>query len=334
MSKKKRMLPQAVFIACEGRSTEKNYFRMIGEMFGDELNYALTVYPDEDEAKPKSDPLGLIHEAIRRKDEGFDELWAVFDKDGYTKHEDAFKLAKENDVRIAFSGIAFEEWVLLHFGRFSASFNKSDCKDANRKYIECGSHKQSGDCSGTRCVAGYMREHNLFPDYSKSSDRSIYPFLRNKTNDAIHNSAWLRYVMREEIRQAGERIYVLNPYTDVDLLVKRLTGYDKNHHYFNIDEIIENELFHARIQIPFPNLIIVAVTPKDGPTTVINDTNLNEWFSIVSNHKSYPVRLSETYLMIPGKETVINIDMVNGLDAEVEIIFKWRSNDLYHILRE
>ena len=56
MSKKKRTLPKAIFIACEGRSTEKNYFQMIGELFGDELNYALTIYPDANEAKPKSDP--------------------------------------------------------------------------------------------------------------------------------------------------------------------------------------------------------------------------------------------------------------------------------------
>jgi hypothetical protein len=333
MSKKKRILPQAIFIACEGRSTEKNYFQMIGEIFGDELNYALTVYPDEDEAKPKSDPLGLIYEAISRKDEGFDELWAVFDKDGYTKHEDAFKLAKENDVRIAFSSIAFEEWILLHFGRFSASFNKSDCKDANRKYIGCGSHKQPDDCSGTRCVAGYMREHNLFPDYSKSSDKSIYPFLRDKTNDAIHNSAWLRYAMREEIRKAGERIFTLNPYTDVDVLVKRLTGYDKNHHYFNVDETIDNELFHAHIQIPLPNLITVAVTPKYNIIIIINDRNLNNWFAVVSNHKSHPIYLDETYLIIPGDETVINIHTDNDLDTEVEIVFKWLSKDFYHILR-
>ena len=69
---------------------------MIGELFGGELNYSLTVYPDENEAKPKSNPLGLINEAISRKDEGFDEFWAVYDKDGYTKHEDSFKLAKDN----------------------------------------------------------------------------------------------------------------------------------------------------------------------------------------------------------------------------------------------
>lgn len=71
---KKRISRQAIFIACEGRSTEKNYFQMIGELFGDELNYALTVYPDENEAKPKSAPLGLITEAISRKGEGFDEF--------------------------------------------------------------------------------------------------------------------------------------------------------------------------------------------------------------------------------------------------------------------
>jgi hypothetical protein len=44
------------------------------------------------------------------------ELWAVFDRDENTPHEiyAAFRLAKTNGIRIAFSHPCFELWLLLH----------------------------------------------------------------------------------------------------------------------------------------------------------------------------------------------------------------------------
>lgn len=330
---KKRALPQAIFIACEGRSTEKNYFQLIGEIFGDELNYALTVYPDENEPKPKSDPVGLINEAINRKDEGFDELWAVFDKDGYTKHEDAFNLAQENDIKIAFSSIAFEEWILLHFGRYSTSFVKSDCKNDKGKYIKCGSHEQENDCSGARCVAGFMRNHNLFPDYSKSSDKSIYPFLRDKTDNAIINSSWLRYCIRDEISKNGEQVFNLNPYTNVDVLVKRLIGNNVNHYYFNVGDIIDNEMFIAEVHIPLKNLVIIIITPKKNSGVVINKINLDDWCSVRDNSRSYQINTEETHIMNPNDKSIINLRVTEDLNKDTEVIFKWGLNEFYHIIR-
>lgn len=333
MSKKKRILPKAIFIACEGRSTEKNYFQMIGELFGGELNYSLTVYPDENEAKPKSNPLGLINEAISRKDEGFDEFWAVYDKDGYTKHEDSFKLAKDNDINIAFSSIAFEEWVLMHFGRFFYKFDKSDCKNEKEKYFECGTHKNADDCSGARCVAGYMREHELFPAYTKSANKSIFSFLEDKTETAIINSAWLRFMMREEIKKEKDQLFNINPYTDVDILVKRLTGYDKNHHYFKVGDIIDNSRIHAHIHIPIPNLIIAVITSKGEASIVINNNNLSDNFSVKSKDKQCPISIRETCVVEPEKKVVINIYTTRDLVTDVEIVMKWGENDYYHVLK-
>lgn len=330
---KKKILPQAIFIACEGRSTEKNYFQLIGEIFGHELNYALTVYPDENEAKPKSDPVGLINEAISRKDEGFDELWAVFDKDGYTKHDDAFKLAQENGINIAFSSISFEEWVLLHFGRYSASFVKSDCKNDKGKYLECGSHKYEKDCCGARCVAGFMRENNFFPAYSKSSNNSIYPFLRSKTETAIMNSSWLRYTIKDEINRCGDQIFNLNPFTNVDFLVKRLIGSNINHHYFRVGDSLENDMFSVNVHIPLPDLAIVVITNKIN-RRIINKNNLNDLFSVSDNNQLLPVDIKESYLLEPYKKTIVNLHLTGNSNRVAEVIIKWDSNDYFHFIRE
>jgi hypothetical protein len=332
MSKKK--LPKAIFIACEGRSTEKNYFQLIGETFGEDLGYALTVYPDEDTPKPKSDPIGLVKEAINRKSEGFDELWAVFDKDGYTKHEDAFKLARANDIKIAFSSIAFEEWVLLHFERTINAFQKSDCKNAKDKYINCGSHTEPGDCNGAKCVAGYMRKKGYFPAYTKSSNQNIYPALKAKTENAIINSAWLRFQIGEELKKSGDKYFQLNPYTDVDILVKRLIGIDENHYYYNIGDIIETDEFIAQICVPIPKICISIITKRTGISEIINEANLQDWFSVNCKDRNYYIRLDTTHRIEPNKKEVINLFLSEDFDENAEIIFKWKSKDFYHITKQ
>ncbi|MEM7657786.1 MAG: RloB family protein [Bacteroidota bacterium] len=131
MSRRRRTLrysPTTVFIACEGRNTEPAYFQGIKELVEEQGNWAITIYPDKTELSPKTDALGLIREAQSRAEE-FDELWVVFDKDGYTKHKAAFELAKKlcfgKRVQLAFSSIAFEHWVLLHFERNQHAFAKS-----------------------------------------------------------------------------------------------------------------------------------------------------------------------------------------------------------------
>lgn len=55
--------------------------------------------------------------------EDYDESWVIFDKDGYTKHSEAFKLARQHNIKIAFSSISIETWILSHFERNKIAFN-------------------------------------------------------------------------------------------------------------------------------------------------------------------------------------------------------------------
>jgi hypothetical protein len=189
----------SIFITCEGSNTEPLYFEKIKEVMEDADNYpyAIRVYPEKNvDEKPKTDPIGLIKVAIEEK-KNFDEQWVVFDNNGYTKHQEAFQLAKENNINIAFSGISFETWVLLHFERNSHPFAKSvniiDEKfHRNEKYIE---------------------------NYAKSGDYYVYPYIEAKTEDAFVNTSWLRNWQR---KTNSKTPYTINPYTDVDFLVQKL----------------------------------------------------------------------------------------------------------------
>jgi len=207
MSKRKRKPPTTIYIVCEGKNTEPNYFERIKEEVEDDNLYAITVYPDKTDDQHKTDPIGLITEA-QNNIHIFDEVWVVFDKDGYTKHKDALKQANQSingkRVNIAFSSIAFEHWVLLHFKKCKKPFNKS------REII----------------VEKFTDNEAYFPDYTKSSNIDIYPKLKSLTSKAIENAAWLRCVMRDKI--ARNPVYETNPYTDVDVFVKRLFNINEN----------------------------------------------------------------------------------------------------------
>lgn len=206
---KKRTPPTTVFIACEGSNTEPLYFEKLNEIMEEEDNYpfAITVYPDKElDKNPKTDAIGLVNVAIDCK-EDFDELWVVFDKDGYTKHKEAFELAKENNINVAFSSISFESWVLLHFERSNMSFAKS-ANIIDEKFLS---------------------NNRYLEDYAKSGDYNLYPKIQDKTKKAFKNASWLRNCLNSN--NPNYSIYEVNPYTDVDYLVKKLLLDDSTYEY-------------------------------------------------------------------------------------------------------
>lgn len=125
----------------------------------------------------KQTPASYVKEARDGlKEDTFSEAWAVFDKDGHPAHEQAFALARETingkPVRIAFSSIAFEHWILLHFEKNTTAFVKSECKHIpeNRRdeeSLECGTDTNPGDCKGIRCASGYLRTKNYWKGSTK-----------------------------------------------------------------------------------------------------------------------------------------------------------------------
>lgn len=208
----KRKPKKSIFIACEGTNTEPLYFENIKEIEeeDDDYPFSITIYPDREcDENPKTDALGLVNVAIESKNE-FDEVWVVFDKDGYTKHKEAFQLAVENNVKIAFSSIAFEMWVLLHFERNNTAYAKSSHIIDNK----------------------FINNESYLSDYNKSSDFNVFPYIKDKIVIAYRNSAWVRKMRK------SENIFDLNPYTDVDFLVKYLTLEEKVNEYLRLGETI------------------------------------------------------------------------------------------------
>jgi hypothetical protein len=163
------------------------------------------------------------------KDDIFEEAWAAFDRNGHPAHEQAFSLAREpiegKFVHIAFSSVAFEHWILLHFERNIFAFTKSECKDQNGRYLDCGTGNHASDCMGRRCIAGHLRTKTYIEGSTKKSSEGsqllfkklLEPSTRHK---AYENASWLRHNVPHDPTQP----YLVNPYTNVDYLLKRLLG--------------------------------------------------------------------------------------------------------------
>jgi hypothetical protein len=121
-----RKYPHLLLVVCEDESTEPYYFRKFKEEFE-------KIYPNE---KVFLRPVGtgrsskgVVEQAIAEKqklhdesNKDVDEVWAVFDKDdadsskGNAKRfEEAFEIANQQGIEVAYSNEVFELWLLLHF---------------------------------------------------------------------------------------------------------------------------------------------------------------------------------------------------------------------------
>ncbi|RKZ82156.1 MAG: hypothetical protein DRR19_21115 [Candidatus Parabeggiatoa sp. nov. 1] len=97
--RKTRKLKQSIYIVAEGTNTERIYFEAIIEQI--EENAEKYSFQVKFVQTDKTDAIGLINRANELKPE-CDEIWAVFDKNGYTLHQQAFEKADQYNTNIAF----------------------------------------------------------------------------------------------------------------------------------------------------------------------------------------------------------------------------------------
>lgn len=186
---KKGPIKKRILIVCEGGKTEPNYFRCfrvssaVVEVLGEGYNTE-----------------SLVWRAIEKRDEAkendaeFQKVWCVFDKNSFPalNFNNALALARQENIKVAYSNEAFEIWYLLHYD-----------------YI---------DSALSRDQYGRMLTSRLGYTYEKNSE-DMYEGLLNRQEDAIRNSERLlqNYNPQNPARD--------NPSTTVHLLVNELNTY-------------------------------------------------------------------------------------------------------------
>lgn len=183
-----RKVRKRLVIHCEGEQTEYNYFKKLIQSLnlrGRPISIKV-VHTEKNTARE------LVEEAVKAREIPKDAAWVVFDKNGYTMHAEAFNKAKSKNIKIAFSSISFEFWVLIHFKYTTRAFHKAS---ALIKYLE----KSFG--------------------YNKS-DKDIFKKLQDKTEIAAKHARNVRTYQLET--NPDTKVYESNPYTNVDELIESI----------------------------------------------------------------------------------------------------------------
>jgi hypothetical protein len=299
--KKDKQKKYRIYIVCEGTNTEPNYFKEIAEKPEVFEGFAITIYPSEEETNKgldkqgesiKTDAKNLVKIASEAS-EDYDEVWAVFDKDGYTKHEEAFENAQklekgEKVVNIAFSSIAIEHWILLHYEQNKTAFNKS------------------------RDVINYLSDRGYFVEDPKDENTLIYSQLQEKTETAIQNAAWLRMEMETELEANHGKIYELNPYVTVDELVRKLLNFPRVT-YGKINEIVEIDYLSIKVQSfeRKDNAITIELTVINRQKIGYLINNSNQEFVVTNEDgERFPMSIANSELIDPETEKNITLNFL------------------------
>jgi hypothetical protein len=177
---------------CEGE-TEQEYFNVARIQYG--LTTAEIVLAENTKGPA---PISVVECAEEKSGErgGYDKIYCVFDRDGHESFDRARekirglagRKKKPLPIEEAVSIPCFEVWVLLHFERRDAPFER--CADV----IDC------------------VRVH--MPDYEKADD-AIAKQLVARAKAAIENADWL------EARAANNDY---NPYTSVHRVLRHFAS--------------------------------------------------------------------------------------------------------------
>jgi len=298
--KKNKTTKRTVYILTEG-DTEEAYFSRIGEIVGADTDweYSVTVEVREIIKGSKTDPINIVKEAKKSKSD-YDEVWVVFDKDRERddKNEAAFKIAAKAKIKVAFSSISFEHWLILHFEKSTFAFQRSDCESRTTRAnpIICV-------CNGTVCAKTYLKQPAFYPSFEKGKSL-LYDDLKNHNTIAIENAAWLR-----KYQSPYTDIHLLNPYSDVDILLCELLNLHKVI-YAAIGETFTFEGVEITFQSAARNVNNISISINlNNQSQIAFPINNNQPFTILDdNGNTFAYENIQATILQPNSNQVIQLN--------------------------
>lgn len=191
-----------IVVVCEGKLTEPSYFKDFTDHYNNPLVTVTTVggcgVPISVVERAIDEKRQLVTYARQTKD-SYDqqfEVWAVFDRDEHPKVQvpRALQLARDNDIRVAYSNPCFELWGLMHFSCVAKP----------------GSHQQT-QRELKRVLPGFCHERHpvmnfelLAGRYPKAVSNSVRA-LRDRENEGRAHSdpSTSVHLLTEQIRLFG-----------------------------------------------------------------------------------------------------------------------------------
>jgi RloB-like protein len=135
-----------IFLFCEGKNTEPNYFNYFKRQIS-QLNLYILPFPNTE----NNSPLGMynyckaeLNKEMSDYDEQKDSIWFCIDIDGRMKEirELFLKIESENEHKINFaiSNRSFEVWLYFHYFKHAPNNNVENWKTYINEIIPGGVH--------------------------------------------------------------------------------------------------------------------------------------------------------------------------------------------------
>ena len=195
-TKNERLTHPYILIVCEGENPEVAYFKGLRHFLKLDSNRIKI-----QQAKNGNSPMQIVNESLAlHKDDTFDRIFCVFDKDTHTTYQSAMKKIKDlQDSKKSIPIVAinsvpcFEFWLLLHF------------ENTSREYVQKGADRVKDQLE--RKLKDYL------PGYD-SSLKNIFALTEPSLEQAVKRAKLLN--------QNKEKAGTDNPSTKVYELVEYL----------------------------------------------------------------------------------------------------------------
>jgi hypothetical protein len=171
----------------------------------------------------------------------------------------------------------------LHFEKNDVPFSKSECKNPidRKKTLHCGTGEHPEDCYGKDCVVGKIKANNYLAAYGKArKDATLKATLQRLTEEdlysvALENAAWLRYKMQTALHAAQGKLYLLNPYTTMDNLLKSILNITENYHFAPLGSAVTTKKYTVKIDF-FQQYTSITFSNHSKTMFVFTNENINK----------------------------------------------------------
>ena len=163
------------YIITNGEQTEYNYFKL--------LKAKHSVY-DIKIIFENADPLGLVQYAKKFLVEA-NQVWCVFDIDETYKDKrlvPALKQAEGNGIKVAYSNVAFEVWLISHFEKCKSTLQLKDYAHELDRLL-----KESGRSEIYSKNDEKLLKTCFIPNYKKAMAKIIYQSYVKEHNTRCPN---------------------------------------------------------------------------------------------------------------------------------------------------
>ena len=129
----------------------------------------------------------------------------------------------------------------------------------------------------------------------------------------------------QEIAKNSGKIYAINPYTDVDILVKRLLGIQTNFIWASINESIKTENLMLIVEKARKTLII-SITNEGKSAFLLNAQNLDNHFQLFNQVVQSPLTLDVATLVKPNetKSVYLSFEAVGDI-----LVFRFGREEVF-----